>query len=94
MIVFTLLLGLAYPLVITGIAQVAFPAKADGDTTLIARDAKGDPRYFQPRPSQTDYNPSGDVLLQPRAQPGERRATSTATSSPPTSRSKGRTTRA
>ena len=58
-IVFTLLLGLAYPLVITGIAQVAFPTKADGDTTLIARDAKGDPRYFQPRPSQTEYNPRG-----------------------------------
>jgi len=29
-IVFTLLLGLAYPLAITGIAQVAFPGRADG----------------------------------------------------------------
>jgi potassium-transporting ATPase KdpC subunit len=29
-IIFTLLLGLAYPLVITGIAQVAFPNRADG----------------------------------------------------------------
>ena len=58
-IVFTLLLGLAYPLVITGIAQVAFPGKADGDTTLLARDMKGNPRYFQPRPSQDEYNPNG-----------------------------------
>jgi K+-transporting ATPase ATPase C chain len=58
-IVFTVLLGFVYPLVITGIAQVAFGGKADGDTTLIARDMKGNPRYFQPRPSQTDYNPNG-----------------------------------
>jgi K+-transporting ATPase ATPase C chain len=29
-IVFTLLLGLAYPLVMTGLAQVAFPGKANG----------------------------------------------------------------
>jgi K+-transporting ATPase ATPase C chain len=55
-LVFTVLLGLAYPLAITGISQVAFGAKADGDTTLLARDVKRDPRYFQPRPSQTDYN--------------------------------------
>jgi K+-transporting ATPase ATPase C chain len=58
-IVFTVLLGLAYPLAITGISQVAFPAKADGETRLIARDTKGDPRYFQPRPSQDGYNPNG-----------------------------------
>src|SRR5579863_2212976 len=30
MIVFTILLGLAYPLAITGISQVAFPGRADG----------------------------------------------------------------
>ena len=58
-LVFTVLLGLAYPLVITGIAQVAFPTKADGDTTLLARNMENNPRYFQPRPSQTDYNPDG-----------------------------------
>jgi K+-transporting ATPase ATPase C chain len=56
--VFTLVLGVAYPLAITGIAQVAFGAKADGDPNLIAEDAKGDPRYFQPRPSQTGYDPN------------------------------------
>jgi K+-transporting ATPase ATPase C chain len=66
---FTLVLGLAYPLVMTGIAQVAFPSKADGSlikdadgnvigSTLLARDVKGSPRYFHPRPSATGYSAS------------------------------------
>ena len=54
----TLLLGLAYPLVVTGIAQVSFGVKADGDPNLIAHDVKGSPRYFQPRPSATDWSTS------------------------------------
>ena len=54
----TVVFGLAYPLVVTGIAQVAFPEKADGDPTLIARDVKGSPRYFHPRPSATGYSSS------------------------------------
>ena len=58
-VMFTLLLGLAYPLVVTGVAQVAFGDNADGNPNLIAKDTKGDPRYFQPRPSQTDYNAAG-----------------------------------
>jgi K+-transporting ATPase ATPase C chain len=37
-IVFTVLLGLAYPLVMTGLAQVAFPGKADG--SLVRKDGK------------------------------------------------------
>ncbi len=37
-VVFTVLVGLAYPLVMTGIAQVAFPGKADG--SLVKRDGK------------------------------------------------------
>jgi K+-transporting ATPase ATPase C chain len=68
-VAFTVLLGLAYPLVMTGIAQVAFPGKADGSlirdaggkvvgSTLLARDVKGDPRYFHPRPSATGYSAS------------------------------------
>jgi K+-transporting ATPase ATPase C chain len=52
----TALFGLAYPLVVAGIAQVAFPGKADGDPALIAHDTKADPRYFQPRPSATGYS--------------------------------------
>lgn len=86
----TLVLGLAYPLAVTGIGQVGFSSKADGSritangrevgSSLIAqpftrpvRDAGGrpkkdadgnvvtepDPRYFQPRPSVTGYNPAG-----------------------------------
>ena len=65
----TLALGLVYPLVMTGIAQVAFPHKADGSlikdadgkvigSTLLARDVKGAPRSFHPRPSATDYSAS------------------------------------
>src|SRR4051812_296430 len=61
MVVLTVLLGLAYPLAITGIAQVAFPGNADG--SLVHRDGKvvgssllgqsfdGKPQYFQSRPS-------------------------------------------
>ena len=56
---FTALLGIAYPLVITGVSQIAFGANADGNPNLIAKDTKGDQRYFQPRPSQTEYNAEG-----------------------------------
>jgi potassium-transporting ATPase KdpC subunit len=37
-VVFTVLLGLAYPLVMTGVSQVVFPDKADG--SLIRQDGK------------------------------------------------------
>ena len=37
-IAFTVVLGLAYPLVMTGISQVVFPGKADG--SMIKRDGK------------------------------------------------------
>jgi K+-transporting ATPase ATPase C chain len=52
-VVFTVALGLVYPVVMTGAAQVAFPRKADGEARLIARPYGND--LFQPRPSVTDY---------------------------------------
>lgn len=58
---FTALLGLAYPLAVTGVAQAAFPAQANGS---LVRDASGrvigsaligqafaKPEYFHGRPS-------------------------------------------
>ena len=61
----TFVCGVAYPLVVTLVAQVAFSDKANGSLVL---DAKGNligseliaqkfaaPRYFQSRPSNADY---------------------------------------
>jgi K+-transporting ATPase ATPase C chain len=59
-IAFTLLVGVAYPLAVTGISQVAFSSKADG--SLVERDGKvvgssligqsfDGREYFQSRPS-------------------------------------------
>lgn len=69
-IVLSLITGLAYPLLVTGIAQTAFPAAANG--SLIERDGKvigsrligqpfSDPKHFWSRPSATGpmaYNAS------------------------------------
>jgi potassium-transporting ATPase KdpC subunit len=51
----TVVLGLAYPLAMTGAAQVLFPGRADGERTLIARDYSDDAGLFQARPSVTGY---------------------------------------
>ena len=63
---FTILTGVLYPLLITGIAQIAFPAKANG--SIIYKDNKAigskligqqfdSVIYFSSRPSAVAYNP-------------------------------------
>ena len=72
-VVLTLVLGFAYPLLFTGFAQLVFPNRADG--SLIERDgvvvgsrlaaqAFTEPQYFHPRPSATDppYNAAGTTF--------------------------------
>jgi K+-transporting ATPase ATPase C chain len=62
----TVLLGIAYPLMIAGVAKLAFPNRADG--SLIYQDGKligstligqsfSDPKYFWGRPSATTPQP-------------------------------------
>lgn len=70
-VVFTLLLGVGYPLAVTGVAQIIAPARADGSlieangevvgSSLIGQsftDEEGNPlpRYFQSRPSASGYD--------------------------------------
>jgi K+-transporting ATPase ATPase C chain len=66
LVAMTILLGIAYPLLITGIAKLAFPGQAEG--SLIHEDGKligstligqsfSDPKYFWGRPSATTPQP-------------------------------------
>jgi potassium-transporting ATPase KdpC subunit len=66
LILLTLITGIAYPVAVTGVAKVLFPAQAAG--TLIVRDGKpvgsqligqpfSDPKYFWSRPSATSPQP-------------------------------------
>lgn len=63
----TILLGIIYPLVVTGLAQALFPKKANGQlieangkvigSRMIAQ-AFTAPGYFHPRPSAVGYDPT------------------------------------
>jgi K+-transporting ATPase ATPase C chain len=66
LVLLTVITGVIYPLVVTGIAKVAFPWQADG--SLIVKDGKivgsaligqpfDDPKYFWGRPSATSPHP-------------------------------------
>lgn len=67
-LVFTVLCGLAYPLAVTGAAQVLFPGAADGSlvehdgrvvgSRLIGQDFSNRADLFQSRPSATGYSAS------------------------------------
>jgi len=80
MVVFTVLFGLVFPLVITGIGQLAFHDQAEGSiveqhgkkigSSLIGQsftDAKGKPlpQYFQSRPSNASSGASNDYGCDP-----------------------------
>lgn len=69
LVVTTVLLGLIYPLVVTGIAQILFPAQANGS---LIKNAAGEvvgsewiaqsftsAGYFHPRPSAVNYDAAG-----------------------------------
>jgi K+-transporting ATPase ATPase C chain len=62
LIVFSILLGLLYPAIVTGVAQLFFPWRANGSMLMIENNRIGsqligqsftDPKYFWGRPSVT-----------------------------------------
>jgi K+-transporting ATPase ATPase C chain len=66
LLVMTVLTGVIYPFIMTGVAQLAFPARANG--SLVMKDGKiigseligqkfDSSIYFWSRPSAIDYNP-------------------------------------
>jgi K+-transporting ATPase ATPase C chain len=69
----TVIFGLVYPLVVTGVSQVTFPGNAGGQkvsvggklvgSKLIGQDFRGQKRYFQERPSTaTSYNAAASAF--------------------------------
>ena len=68
---FFVLLGIAYPLAVTGIGQAFFSSQANGSltkngSTLIGQQWKG-PKWFQGRPDADDPMATGGTNLGPRS---------------------------
>jgi K+-transporting ATPase ATPase C chain len=70
LIAMTVLLGIGYPLAITGIARIAFPTQAEGSLVYQGQQLTGsrligqafsDPKYFWGRPSATTPQPYNGV---------------------------------
>ena len=70
LLILTLLTGVAYPLLVTGVAQVAFPTQAGGSLLLQNGKAVGssligqnfsDPKHFWSRPSATSPQPYNGI---------------------------------
>ena len=78
-LVFTVLLGLGYPLATTGVSQVVFPNKADGSqverdgkvvgSRLIGQDFRERPALLPVAPVGHRLQPGRHVLQQPRPEP-------------------------
>ncbi len=74
MVIFTLLVGVAYPLVVTGVAQVAFSDQANGSKLKVNGKVVGSkllgqtftkPKYFHGRPSSAGAAAAGTDATDP-----------------------------